>query len=129
MPVNETILASEVFDRLQEAMASDRAGFTELYRDFLADGWQTLRMLRDAVQEKQAEEVVGRAHYLKSSCLVLGACVVARCAARLEEMGHNADLAVADAALKQTWQAMQEIQTELSERLGAGVIPPGQVAA
>jgi HPt (histidine-containing phosphotransfer) domain-containing protein len=127
--VNETILASEVFDRLQEAMASDRAGLTELYRDFLADGWQTLRTLRDAVQQKQAEEVVGRAHYLKSSSLVLGARVVAQCAARLEEMGRNADLTVAEATLGRTWQAMQEIQTELSERLGAGVLPPGQVAA
>ena len=32
--VNETTLASQIFDQLQQAMASDTAGFTELYRDY-----------------------------------------------------------------------------------------------
>ena len=63
----------QVFDQLQQAMACDPAGFTELYRDYLADAWQALAMLRDAVQQQQAEEVRAKAHHLKGSSMVLGA--------------------------------------------------------
>jgi HPt (histidine-containing phosphotransfer) domain-containing protein len=129
MPVNETILASEVFDRLQQAMASDRPGLTELYRDYLADAWQTLRMLHEAVQQKQHNEVFAKAHYLKSSSLVLGARAVARCAMTLEEMGRNADISAALDALEQASHALREVQAELSARLGDGVVPAGQAAA
>lgn len=129
MPMNETILASEVFDRLQEAMASDRAGLTELYRDYLADAWQTLRMLSEAVQQRQDNEVFAKAHYLKSSSLVLGARAVARWAAALEEMGRNANISEAVDAVEQTGHALREVQAELSAHLGAGVIPAGQAAA
>ena len=128
MPENETILASDVFDRLQQAMASNRAGLTELYRDFLAEGWQSMRLLGDAVQKRQAEEVRARAHYLRSSSLVLGACVVAQRAAALEEMGRDADLSNAGTMLEQTGQALREVQAELSKRLGPGVIPADQAA-
>ena len=128
MPENETILASDVFDRLQQAMTSNRAGLTELYRDFLAEGWRSLRLLSDAVQKRQAEDVRARAHYLRSSSLILGARVVARCAAALEEMGREADLSNAAIALEQTGQALREVQAELSKRLGPGVIPADQAA-
>ena len=125
MPVNQTTIASQVFEQLQRAMARDSAGFIELYRDYLADAWQSLRMLRDAVQQQQAEEVRARAHRLKGSSQVLGVCVVAQCAASLEEMGRNADVESAGTMLEQTHQALQQVQSELSGRLGAGVVPAG----
>jgi HPt (histidine-containing phosphotransfer) domain-containing protein len=129
MSINETTLASQVFDQLQQAMACDPVGFTELYRDYLADAWQALRMLRDAVQQKQAEEVRSKAHCLKGSSMVLGARAVAHCAAALEEMGRNADVQGAGAVLQQTERALQQVQAELSNRLGAAVIPAEEAAS
>jgi HPt (histidine-containing phosphotransfer) domain-containing protein len=129
MPVNETVLASEVYDRLQEAMAANRADFTELYRDYLSDAWQTLRVLTEAVQQNQMGVVGSKAHYLKSSSLVLGARVVAQRAAVLEELGRNSEITGAGAALERASQALQEVQKELSERLGAEVVPKGQAVA
>jgi HPt (histidine-containing phosphotransfer) domain-containing protein len=127
--VNETTIASQVFDQLQKAMACDPAGFTELYRDYLTDAWQSLRVLGDAVRQKQAEEIRARAHYLKGSSMVLGATAVAQCATALEEMGRNADVPGAATVLEHTRQALQEVQSELANRLGAGVIPANVTAA
>ncbi|HEY4901690.1 MAG TPA: Hpt domain-containing protein [Terriglobales bacterium] len=129
MPVNETTLASQVFDQLRQAMASDPAGFTELYRDYLADAWQALQMLRKAVQQGQAEELRANAHRLKGSSLVLGAREVAQCASALEEMGRNADVRGAGAAMAQIERALLLVQTELSDRLGPAVVPADQTAA
>ncbi len=113
MPANETTITSEIFDQLQRAMACDPAGLAELYRDYLADAWQALRMLRDAVQQKRAEEVRSKAHRLKGSSMVLGACAVAQCATALEEMGRQADVQGAAAMLERTLLALQEVQAEL----------------
>ena len=110
-------------------MACDPAGFTELYRDYLTDAWQSLRVLGDAVRQKQAEEIRARAHYLKGSSMVLGATAVAQCATALEEMGRNADVPGAATVLEHTRQALQEVQSELANRLGAGVIPANVTAA
>ena len=129
MPVNETTLASQVFDQLQQAMVCDPAGFTELYRDYLADAWQALRKLREAVQQKQADEVRARAHHLKGSSQVLGARAVAQCASALEEMGRNADVQGAGVVLEEAERALQQVQAELSNRLGPAVVPADQTAA
>jgi HPt (histidine-containing phosphotransfer) domain-containing protein len=129
MPVNETILASAVYDQLKQAMAADRAGLTELYRDYLANAWNTLRSLREAVQQQNAEVASEKAHYLKGSSLVLGARVVAQRAAALQELALNGDARGAEVGLKQIEQALLELQAELSDRLGAGVIPAGSTAA
>ena len=129
MPENETMLASQVFEQLQHAMASDPAGFTDLYRDYLADAWQMIALLRDAVQQQRAEEVCAKAHRLKGSSMVLGARAVAQCAAGLEESGRNADMQGACAMLERTQQALQQVQSELEGRLGAGVVPADKSAA
>jgi HPt (histidine-containing phosphotransfer) domain-containing protein len=129
MPVNETTLASPIFDQLQQAMACDPAGFTELYRNYLADAWQALETLRDAVQKRQAAELSARAHYLKGSSMVLGARGVAECAAALEEFGHGGDLRGASALLERTGQALREVEAELAGRLGAEVIPSDKTGA
>ena len=86
-------------------------------------------MLREAVQQKQADEVRAKAHHLKGSSLVLGAHAVAQWASALEEMGRKADIQGGVAMLERTRQALQEVQTELSRRLGAAVIPADQTAA
>lgn len=129
MPVKETPIISDVFVQLQTAMAADPAGFTELYRDYLADAWQSLQSLRAGVQQRQAESVRARAHYLKSSSLVLGAHQVARHAALLEEAATTSDMKDAGSLLQKAQQALHEVQAELKQRLGAAVIPAGETAA
>lgn len=128
MPVKETLTA-EVFDQLQHAMAANPTGLAELYRDYLADAWQSLQLLREGVQQRQAEAVQARAHYLKSSSLVLGARVVAHCAAMLEEAARTANARDGDKLLQHLQKALQEVQAELKKRLGASVIPAGETAA
>ena len=127
--MTETILASAVYDQLKQAMASEPDGFTELYREYLAEAWNTLRSLREAVQQQNAQEASEKAHYLKGSSLVLGARVVAQAAAVLQELALNGDARGAEAGLKQIEQALLELQAELSDRLGAAVIPAGSTAA
>ncbi len=127
MPVNETTLASQIFDQLQQAMACNPAGFTELYRDYLADAWQTLGMLRKAAKQQQMEELCANAHHLKGSSMVLGACAVTLCATTLEEMGRNSDVQHASASVEKTREALQQVQDELSSRLGPGVVPASEM--
>jgi Hpt domain-containing protein len=127
MPEFETPLIAEVYDQLQQAMAADRAGFTELYRDYLADAWQTLQRLRDAVRQRLREETCARAHYLKSSSLVLGAHRVARHATMLEETARTSD--IDEDALGRIADALREVQAELAVRLGGEVLPAGRTAA
>ena len=126
MPVNETTLTSQVFDQLQQAMACNPAGFTDLYRDYLADAWQALGMIGEAAQQHQSEDLCAKAHSLKGSSMVLGAFGVAQCATVLEEMGRNSDLQDATATLERTRQALQRVQDELLNRLGPGVVPDSQ---
>ena len=129
MPENETTLASQVFDQLQQAMVADPAGLIELYRDYLADAWQALKAICDAVQQHQAEEIRAEAHRLKGSSLVLGAHAVAHWASALEEVGLEADVQDAEAMLDQIRRALHRVQSELSQRLGAGVVPASETAA
>ena len=129
MSINEAALAPQVYEQMQQAMAHDPAGFAELYRDYLADAWQALQMLRNAVQQHDANEVRTKAHQLKGSSLVLGARLVAQWASALEEMGRNADLRSAGEMLDRTRRALQDVQAELTGRLGAAVVPANVTAA
>ncbi len=128
MPGTETPLTSEVFDQLQRAMAADRTGLTELYRDYLADAWETVRFMRETIQRPhQPEEIRQKAHCLKGSSLVLGARAVARQASILEESTRES--AATDAGtLDNIVDAIRAVETELAARLGVEVIP-GRTAA
>lgn len=128
MPRNETSLTSAVFDHLQQAMATDVDGFVELYRDYLADAWQSIRYLRDNLPLHQAAPMQAKAHYLKSSSLVLGARTVAQGASLLEQAAIAGNFSEAGELLEKTGQALREVQSELAERLGAHVVPANQVA-
>jgi HPt (histidine-containing phosphotransfer) domain-containing protein len=129
VPVNETTLASTIYDQLQRAMACDPAAFTELYRDYLADAWQAVGSVRDAVLRRKPDEISAGAHRLKGSSMVLGACWVAQCAAALEELGRSGGVEGAGPLLERTGQALREVEAELAVRLGAGVIPADKAGA
>ena len=128
MPETETPLTPEVFDQLQAAMAADKAGFTELYRDYLADAWRTLRLLRDAVRQQRPQVAREKAHYLKSSSLVLGAREVARHAGQIEELALVSEL-TDESVVDRLADALTEVRAELAKRLGGGVLPVGEAAA
>lgn len=117
------LVASEVYDRLQQAMASDPSGFCDLYRDFLADAWQTLAAIRAALAQQRANELRGKAHYLKSSSAVLGVRPLAQCCADLEEAGRTSSLEEVPALLAETTEVLNSVQAELERRLGPQVVP------
>ena len=129
MPVEETPLSSAVFDQLRQAMSNDSAGFAALYRDYLTDAWQTFHLLRESVDQLHFENVQAKAHYLKSSSLVLGAPLVARYATEVERAALAKDLSDAGALLDDTKRALRQVQAELAGRLGKTVIPTNEAAA
>ena len=129
MPKKETQLTEAVFEQLRHAMAGNAAGFTAIYRDYLADARQTLRALRACVKARQVEDVRAKAHYMRSSSLVLGAQGVARYAASLEEAAIAGQAEQFDDWLKKTERAVNGIQLELYRRLGSGVLPADKTAA
>ncbi len=127
--MRETHLAEAVYEQLRHAMAADPAGFTALYRDYLADAHQSLRLLRENVQTRHIENVRAKAHYLRSGSLVLGASDVAHGAAALEEAAIAGDAGNFDALLERIDMAVRTTQAELSERLGSSVLPADETAA
>ena len=129
MPVKETPLNSAVFDQLQLAMAADPAGLADLYRDYLADAWQSFQVLRENVLKRDSVTVQARAHYLKSSSLVLGAHCVARYATRLEDAAIAGDFSDTGTGLEDMQRALRDVQLELVDRLGPRVLPAGETAA
>lgn len=129
MPAKETLLNDAVFDQLRRAMEADATGLTALYHDFLCDAWESWQRLRESVQSKQAEAIRAKAHYLKSSCLVLGAHEVAQYAGLLEQAAIASDRTQYAATLDNLKLALEKVQAELAERLGPSVLPANQPAA
>lgn len=121
--VNDSLIASDVFERLQQAMASTPAEFVELCRDYLAEARRNLGELQSAFASKQGGALRERAHYLKGSSLIMGAVGVTRCCASLEAMGKNGDFRETERMLEQTSAMLDAVQQELVKRLGPEVIP------
>jgi len=128
VPVTETPLHSAVYDQLRLAMTGNPTAFTELYRDYLADAWESLRVLREGAQRGDGESVRARAHYLRSSSLVMGAQVVARQAAMLEEAVTESDSPNVSGLLDDMGRALREVQSELAGRVGSVVVPVNEPA-
>jgi HPt (histidine-containing phosphotransfer) domain-containing protein len=110
-------------------MSTDPVGFVALYREYLADAWQSLQVLSESLSQLQFAPAQAKAHYLKSSSLVLGAGVVAQYASKLEQAAILKNSPAATALLNDMQQALREVQNELAKRLGAEVIPQNAAAA
>jgi HPt (histidine-containing phosphotransfer) domain-containing protein len=121
--MTQTLVAAEVYDRLQTVMASDPGGFCELYRDYLSDAQQTLNHLRALCDEKSAEDLRFKAHYLKSSSLVLGVRPVAELCSELEDAARVPDLATVSRTLHELGNLLDLVRHELEQKLGPQVIP------
>ena len=104
-------------------MASDPDGFCELYRDYLSDARQTLSSLCVACDAKNAEELRFKAHYLKSSSLVLGIPSVAQLCVELEDIGRVSEFAVASGKLGELGELLGRVQSDLERKLGPRVDP------
>jgi two-component system sensor histidine kinase EvgS len=127
--VNDKVLNSAVFERLQQATASQPAVLEELCRDYLSEARLTLAQLREAIAQNDSGVVRERAHYLKGSSMMLGAQELTQACATLERMGRDAELAEADFALQQASAALKEVENELAEIVGPAVLPAEGSAA
>ena len=127
--VTDNLIASDVFERLQQALAPKPADMVDLCREYLTEGRQTLAQLRNAFTLKQAEELRSRAHYLKGSSLLLGAIVVTRCCTSLEAMGKAGDFREAGPMVDQLSAALDAVEQEFVRRLGPDVLPARGSAA
>ncbi len=121
--MNQVLVFAETFDRLRQMMAADPGGFCELYRDYLADAWQTHAALRTAFEQGQAAEFVSKAHYLKSSSLVLGIRSIAQLCAEMEEVGRTGHLQGACQKVDEAREILSLVQAELEAKLGPQVVP------
>ena len=104
-------------------MSSDPDGFCELYRDYLADARQTLSYLRFACERQDGEELRFKAHYLKSSSLILGIGPVAKICAELQDAGHTPDFTAERRKLQELDTLLTLVQEELEKKLGPRVVP------
>jgi len=127
--VTDEPVSPEVFDRLQKATASNPTELVELYREYLVEARRTLAEVHAALLRGNSEELRAGAHYLKGSSQVVGATVVARYCAALEEKGRNRDLSATDALLEQTVTALGSVEAELEKMLGKAALPSAGSAA
>jgi HPt (histidine-containing phosphotransfer) domain-containing protein len=121
--VTDNLIASDVFERLQKAMASRPLELVELCRDYLTEARRTLAQLRSAFALKQADELRNRAHYLKGSSMVIGAVSVTQCCASLEAMGKTGDFREVGPMVDQTSAALDAVEQEYVKKLGPDVLP------
>jgi HPt (histidine-containing phosphotransfer) domain-containing protein len=129
VPVKETALTSAIFDQLRLAMAADPVGLANLYRDYLADAWQSWQAMEESLPKRDFATAKARAHSVKGSSLLLGAHVLARHAARFEDDAIATNSSQAGVALEDMLGALRDVQQELVDRLGPGVLPAGETAA
>ena len=127
--MTDSLIISDVFEQLQQAMASKPAEFVELCRDYLAEARRNLVEMRSAFAARQGGDLRDRAHYLKGSSLIIGAVGVTRCCASLEAMGKNGDFRETSRMLEQTSATLDAVEQELLKRLGPEVIPARGSAA
>lgn len=121
--MRQTLVAAEVYDRLQRAMASDPEGFCDLYREYLSDARLTLSHLYLASDSRNSEELRAKAHYLKSSSLVLGISAIGELCAEIEDCGERAKFAAVPRKLGKLTELLDQVQSELEQKLGPRVIP------
>ena len=114
---------------MQKATASNPTELVELYREYLVEARRTLAEVHAALLRGNSEELRAGAHYLKGSSQVVGATVVARYCAALEEKGRNRALSATDALLEQTVTALGSVEVELEKMLGKAALPSAGSAA
>jgi HPt (histidine-containing phosphotransfer) domain-containing protein len=127
--VTEPILAREIFDRLRQATLTRPEVLGELCRDYLGEAHNAIARMREALAQADAEVLRERAHYLKGSSMMIGARELTQCCASLERMGRDSELHAAAPELERARAALQAVQAELSQELGAGVLPKEGSAA
>jgi histidine phosphotransfer protein HptB len=127
--VNDQVLNSAVFERLQQATASQPAVLAELCHDYVIEARSTLTHLQEAIDQSDPVKLRERAHYLKGSSMMLGAQDLSQACAVLERMGRDNNLAEAASALRDTAVALKEVEIELAKIVGPAVLPAEGSAA
>jgi HPt (histidine-containing phosphotransfer) domain-containing protein len=104
-------------------MAADPSSFCELYRDYLSDAWEALARLRLACEQRHSTDLASKAHYLKSSSLVLGIRPIGQRCAELERLGREKDFQEASRQIEDLRELLLQVQAELELKLGPQVVP------
>ena len=98
---------------LLDRVAGDMDLLLEVVDLFMDDSRRLLDRIREAVTEKDAEELERAAHALKGSVLNFEARTVADIARNLETMGRNRDLAQAESEVAELEKQMGALRAEL----------------
>ena len=109
--------ARAIFDRaaFERQTGGDESLRTEIIQMFLEDCPVRVGEIRAAVVSGDAAALVSSAHALKGSAAYLSASIVRGCAADLERMGREKDLAGAPARLDDLDAAVVDLAAELKK--------------
>lgn len=121
--VSEPVLAREIFDRLRQATANHPDVLAELCRDYVFEARNAIAQIREALTQADAGQLRERAHYLKGSSMMIGARELTRSCASLEQMGRDSELSGGAAELERALAALQAVEAELLQELGAAALP------
>ena len=127
--VNDQVLNSAVFERLQQATASQPAVLAELCRDYVTEARSTLTHLQEAIDQSDPVKLRERAHYLKGSSMMLGAQDLSQACAVLERMGRDNEPGGSSICPARTAAALKEVEIELAKIVGPAVLPAEGSAA
>jgi HPt (histidine-containing phosphotransfer) domain-containing protein len=127
--VNDQVLNSAVFQRLQQATESKPGVLSELCHDYIMEARSTVVQLQQALDGSDAAKLRERAHYLKGSSMMLGAQKLSQVCATLERMGREANLTEAAPAVCEASEALREVELELAQVVGPSVLPAEGSAA
>ena len=118
MPGTETPLTSEIFEQLQRAMPGDHAGLTELYRDYLADAWDTVRFMRETMGRPTSQKRSGKKHIVSRAAAWYWVLEWWRGMRRILEESTRKPGANEECTLDNIIKAIRAVQTELADTTG-----------
>lgn len=119
----DDVIATEVFQRLQQATVKKPAELGELCQQYLTDARAAVLELRSAVTNKQTDKILDRAHYLKGSSSMLGAKGIVKHCVALERMVSARDFAEMERAVGETAAALDEVEVALGKLLSEPAPP------
>ena len=102
-----------------ERLGGDEALLRELCQIFLEESPKVLQKLREAIAEKDAEEIRRSAHSLKGELGYLGAAAAGQAARELEDMGHEKNLSRAAEVFTLLEREMACLHLALKDPAGA----------
>ena len=112
---DEDALNSNYLEHLMTLCMDDVETVRAVISCFLDNGEQYMENIKKAVAEKDSIQLKMSAHRLKGAATYFGNQTVVDCAARLEKMGHDKQLAEIEMVFEQLQKATEELKLGLKE--------------